>query len=80
MIMKRSFLFDLKEYIRNTPDQTFQAAGLSREALLGDEEKLESLWTLYQKNVEEYDCDPWYAYGDALKTAYGIAYMPDPEI
>lgn len=80
MIMQEGFLYDLKEHIRNTPEQVFQDAGLSQETVLGDGEKLDRLWTLYQKSVEEYGCDPWYAYGDALKTVYDIDYMPVPDV
>lgn len=40
---------------------------------------MDRLWILYQKSIEEYGCDSWYSYGEALKTVYHINYMPNPE-
>lgn len=79
MIMQEYFLFDLKEHIHNTPEQVFRNAGLSKNGILENDETMDKLWTLYQKSVEEYDCDPWFAYGDALKTVCHIDYMPNPK-
>lgn len=80
MIMDSGYLFDLKEAIRETPDGIFRNAGLSKEAALGNEAELEHMWMVYQKDIESYGYDPWYAYGDALKKAYNIDYFPEHDI
>ena len=72
MLLKRYYLDELKDRIRETDDAVFEAAGIKKEALLTDEGLMDRLWTFYQKNVEEYGCDEDFSYGDALKEVLNI--------
>lgn len=72
MIMRQWYLDDLKEHIRSTDPTVFTSAGTSAETILSDEETLERLWALYQKSIEDYDCDAEYSYRDALNEVFGI--------
>ena len=71
MIMKQWYLDDLKEHIRSTAPAVFASAHTSADAILADEEVLEQLWVLYQKSIEDYDCDEEYSYRDALNEVFG---------
>lgn len=44
MMMYEDFLFDLKEHIRNTPEQVFGDAGLSQHSLGFIPEKHSGVW------------------------------------
>ena len=72
MIMKQYYLDELKEHIRSTPLDVFVSASTSAEAVLMDPILLERLWTLYQKSIEDYDCDESFSYWDALRESLGI--------
>ena len=74
MIMHQEYRDDLKDYIRNMPDAVFDcnSLGLSKEAVLSDENLMKKLWISYQKSVEEYDCDPGDALGDTMHEVLGI--------
>lgn len=72
--MRDSFLFDLKEYLHETHEDIFLAAGIGKDELLTDEERLNRLWLVYQKDIEEYGCDAYYAYEDALYKVLGMKY------
>lgn len=60
MIMRQEYLDDLKDYIRDMPEDLFacNSLGLSKESILGDKDLMMRLWISYQKSVEEYDCEP----------------------
>ncbi len=72
MIMRQWYLDDLKEHIRSTAPAIFVAAGTSADAILADKDVLERLWMLYQKSIEDYDCDAAFSYRDALNEVFGI--------
>lgn len=66
MLLYQSFREDLVEHIRQEPDESFEKAGTAKEAILSNDQILDNLWALYQKSIEEYNVDPFYAYGDAM--------------
>lgn len=72
MLLRNEYKEDLKERIRETPDDVFEAEGLSKEQILADEEIIDRLWTVYQKDMEEYECEEWWAYQDSLNEVLGI--------
>lgn len=74
MIMYKEYLYDLMDYIRDMPDALFDcnSMGLSKETVLSDKDLMDKLWTSYQKSVEEYDCDPGYAFRDTMHEILGI--------
>lgn len=76
MIMRISYLEDLKELIRAAPDELFRTCGRTKQEILSDNETMELLWMRYQKSVEEYDVDPDYAFKDALAETFNIP-LPD---
>ena len=71
MILVPYFREDLIEHIKNEPDETFLNMPVTKQELLDDNAALERLWVLYQKNIEDYDVDADYAYGDAIYEVYG---------
>ena len=76
MIMKDYFLSDLKDYIRATPEGIFLNVAVNKSSLInGQDERIEILWMKFQKSIEEYGCDAWYAYQDALFETFGIEYQ-----
>lgn len=54
------------------PNFLFSLKDCKKEAILADETSMERLWCLYQKSVEEYDCDSDWSARDALKDVFGI--------
>lgn len=64
MIMNESYKEDLIEQLREIPAAAFRQRPL--DDILADADLLDALWVVYQKDVEEYDCDPDYAARDAL--------------
>lgn len=61
MILRREYLEDLKDLIRQTPNEDLQCFGYTRDALLRDVNQMERLWMRYQKDME---------YGAASEDAY----------
>lgn len=76
MIMNRSYLNDLIEQIKLLPDSYFSDSELSKEQILSHKDIMESLWAIYQKNVEEYSCDPEWSCKDALNECLKISDNP----
>lgn len=76
MIMRPEYLDELKDRIQNCPDPSVFNTGsdpdLTVGLLLADDELLEQLWTVFQKNIEDYDVDPDYAFVDACHEILGI--------
>ena len=71
MIMKKEYLEDVREKIENMPPSIFENLGLKKPDILADSETMERLWTIYQKNVEDYDCEPHFAARDAVREVLG---------
>lgn len=69
MIMRQDYLEDLKEQLVRLPQEYFR---LTREQIMEDKNGMEKLWIIYQKDIEDYACDPEYACQDALLEVYGI--------
>lgn len=78
MILKREYLDDLKQAIREEPDDLFNKNGFSKGFILSSDDTLENLWMNYQKSIEDYDLDPATAFYDALDTVLGIK-APTPK-
>ena len=72
MIMDESYKEEIIEYVRSLPDSVFSAAGRKKENILTDAECIDKMWTNYQKEVVEYECDPEYAKKDTLNEVLGI--------
>ncbi len=71
MIMQKEYLDDVKEHVRNMPEDEFTQRGITRESVLGSKETMEALWFAYQKDVEDYDCDTSFALQDAVAEVLG---------
>lgn len=75
MLLKREYFADLKELIRETPEEVFAKKSVERYELLdGNNDAVATLWVLFQKNREEYEMDADAAYQEALKDLFGIDY------
>lgn len=72
MIMDRSYIEDLREEINAMPNFLFSLKGCSKKAILADDATMEQLWCLYQKSVQDYDCDSDWSARDALRDVLGI--------
>ena len=72
MLMKNEYLDDLKEMLREEPESTFARGNTTREAVLADQDIMERLWTCYQKDVDDYDCDSTWSFQDAMHEVLGI--------
>ena len=73
MIMQESYKEDMMEHLRQADDTAFhdRRMAVAKEELLKDDSLIEQLWYQYQKDVSEYDCDPEYAWADALDEVLG---------
>lgn len=80
MILRQSFLDDLKDHIQATPDEIFEERGVRKLDLLANKNLMDRLWAEYQKSVEEYDVDPDYAYRDALSEILNIQLEPESNL
>lgn len=69
MIMDESYKQELLAYIAETPDLIFEAYNHTRESVM---QHIEELWTVYQKDVEEYECTADWSYADAMEEVLGI--------
>lgn len=71
MIMRKEYLDDVKEHVMNMPDEEFTKRGITRASVLENKDTMESLWVVYQKDVEDYDCDADFALQDAVAEVLG---------
>ena len=69
MLMDISYLENLREEINDMPNFLFSFKGCNKKAILEDDATMERLWCLYQKSVEEYDCDSGWSARDAKSEA-----------
>lgn len=69
MIMDESYRQDLLEHIAETPDLIFEAYDHTRESVM---QHIEELWMVYQKDIEEYECNADWSYIDAMQEVLGI--------
>lgn len=79
MILYQDFLEDIRDRIKAEPEASFDSVPLSKEQLLADEDKMDTLWALYQKSITEYLVNPYDAYADAMKEVAGITVVPDSD-
>lgn len=70
MIMNESYKEDMLDLLNQVP--AHMLAGRTRESIEMDEDAVDRLWTLYQKSVSEYGCDPEWAFADAMHDVYGL--------
>ena len=73
MILKESYKEDLIDWINRTPDEIFGEKGYYKKDVINDETVMEQLWTIYQKDVEEYDCDEIFSYSEAVHEVLGLS-------
>lgn len=78
MIMNECFKEEIKDFIKSLPDSVFQNSLKGKKEILADEDCIERLWINYQKEVEEYECDPEYAIKDTLLEVLGINIAGQP--
>lgn len=71
MIMDKGYLDEIKEHIEVMQEGYFVRRGLTKERVLNDKDTMERLWTIYQKDVEEYGCDREFSRDDALNEVFG---------
>lgn len=74
MILDRSHLEDLREHINGMPNFLFSLKGCNKKTILANKDTMEQLWCLYQKSVQEYDCDADWSARDALRDVLGISH------
>lgn len=84
MILEQYYLDDLKVRIAELPEEMFQTYSpyLKRDVLNNLHGVLERLWYIYQKDIEEFDCDEPWSYRDALSEVCSIPMeinIGDPE-
>lgn len=75
MILNECYRDDLVDFINKTDDAVFASVGKSSQDILNDPDLMDRLWTCYQKDVEEYECDDEYAFADSLKEVLNIEYL-----
>ncbi|MGN0485529.1 MAG: hypothetical protein ACI4HI_18475 [Lachnospiraceae bacterium] len=71
MILKNEYFADIKEYVAGLPEEEFTSRGTDKCSVLKNNDTMERLWIVYQKEVEEYGCDEEYALEDAVKEVLG---------
>ena len=72
MIFKQEYLADLKDHIRNTPDDLIKVQGTTKDQILNDNDVVYDLWRIYQKSIEDYGTAPETAYIDAMRQVLDI--------
>ena len=71
MILKREYYSEIKEYVESLPESEFEKRRTSKERVLNDKSTMEQLWCVYQKDIEDYDCDEDYSKEDAINEVLG---------
>ncbi len=71
MIMQKEYLEDMKEHIKSMNEDEFTRRGTTKEAVLNSGDIMKRLWYVYQKDVEDYDCDKEFSLGDAVDEVIG---------
>lgn len=66
MIMKEEYLEDIKEHINGMSEREFTERGTTKADVLDNDSIMEKLWCVYQKDVEEYECDRFFSLNDAV--------------
>ena len=72
MIMDPSYKEDMIEQLNSLTDTDKNKLPDSIENLLKDKTMTENLWCWYQKDVEEYKCDPDFAIKDAIQNVIHV--------
>lgn len=66
MILKVEYRDEILDFVREIPEEKFHNKHMKKEQILTNPEIIDNLWTCYQKEVEEYGCDPEFALHDTL--------------
>lgn len=69
MILKESYREDIVSYVKELPEAAF--VGITKDEVLKNEDMVECMWTLYQKYVEDYDCDEEWSQQETVKEVLG---------
>lgn len=72
MLLKNEFRSEISQFLDELPESLFSARGYTKKGIQEDAEKMERLWYVYQKDIEEYECDPDWSALDALHEVLGI--------
>lgn len=72
MLMSREYLRDMQEHIKGMDERDLIQRGTMKEKVLNDEDIMNRLWAVYQKDVQDYECDRDFSMDDAVNEA------PDP--
>lgn len=72
MILENEYLSDVKEYLLAvSEDKILESNYTQSEVLANKDNMLDLLWAKYQKSVEEYRCNPIWAFCDAANESLG---------
>lgn len=74
--LKEKYREDLMRRIEATPDEEFEECGYAKETIT-QECHFPDLLDCYQKDIEEFHCNPDWAYVDAMESAFGILLKTD---
>lgn len=71
MLMSREYLRDMQEHIKGMDERDLIQRGTMKEKVLNDEDIMNRLWAVYQKDVQDYECDRDFSMDDAVNEVLG---------
>lgn len=71
MLMSREYLRDMQEHIKGMDEKDLIQRGTTKEKVLNDEDIMNRLWAIYQKDVQGYECDRVFSLNDAVDEVLG---------
>lgn len=72
MLLYKSFRDELVEQIQAVDLVLFKDCEKSKDAVLADNDLIDRMWRVYQKDIEEYGLDALEALRDTLEVTLGI--------
>lgn len=72
MILRQEYLDDFKDRLDDEPETTFAGLSVTKSDIPKDDDLMTRLWAVYQKNIEEYDCDAEWSFCDAVHEVLGV--------
>lgn len=72
MLLFRSFRDDLVERLQDSSASLFDGCGKSKEDVLADNDLIDQMWGVYQKDIEDYDIPAPDAFRDTLEEVLHI--------